>query len=246
MSDPKISTGLPQPQGIGEDPLLYFTKVFVRFLQVVFATFEKGSYKWEPDFELTDIIISDQGVLGSDVVEKHPAIVCMRGQADWSNISMNQFKGFEFETGKSTHTDLVSASMQYCCLAKEGLEAQRIAWIAGYATRVLKRNLYRAGMHRVGENLGYGSEEDADSLTPDSVHGLKMVRVSVPFFFQDTYSIAPVDNLLLKDLDLRLTSQVNSAAPQALRAPAIWGRTLSAENSVPLTQRVWVRDVKKK
>ena len=240
MSDAKISSGVPQPQGVGEDPLFHYTKLFVRFLQVVFSTFEKGAYHWEPDLELTDIIISDQGIIGLDVVEKRPSIVCMRGGASWSNVSMDQFKSFDFQTGVRTHTDLIASGMVYNCLAKEGLEAQRIAWIASYATRVLKRNLMRAGLHRVGENVEMGPESDAGSLLGDSGKEISLVPVSVPFFFQDTYGIGPVDNLLLKDLNLRLTSEVNSLAERkvGLRPPAIGGRVLEYDKVISITQRV--------
>jgi hypothetical protein len=241
MSELKNSNGPPQPQGVGEDPLLHFTKVFVRFLQLVFSTFDKGSYKWEPDQENSDILVSDQGVLRADVLEKRPAIVCMRGPAAWSNISMDQFKDYDFETGAKSHTDLVAATMVYNCLAREGLEAQRIAWIAGYATRTLKRNLLRAGMHRVGEDISYSAETDAGSLLPDSGKDFSLVSVTVPFFFQDSYRISPVDKLLLKELDLILTSEVNGTTPAeqpALREPAIGGRVLKDTKVISLTQRV--------
>lgn len=241
MSDVKVSSGVPQPQGVGEDPLFHYTKLFVRFLQVVFSTFEKGAYRWEPDLELTDIIISDQGVLGQDVVEKRPSIVCIRGPAMWSNVSMDQFKSYDFQTGTRSHTDLIASSMTYNCIAREGLEAQRIAWIAAYATRTLKRNLMKAGLHRVGENVDMGAEADFGSLVPDSESDLSVVPVSVPFFFQDSYSIGPVDNLLLKDIDLRLTSEVNSLEPapkQGLRQPAIGGRILKYDKVFSITQRV--------
>lgn len=240
MSDAKISSGVPQPQGVGEDPLFHYTRLFVRFLQVVFSTFEKGAYRWEPDLELTDIVISDQGVFGNSVVEKRPSIVCMRGGASWSNVSMDQFKSFDFKTGTRSHTDLIASSMVYHCMSREGLEAQRIAWIAAYATRVLKRNLMRAGLHRVGENVDMGPESDAGSLLGDSGKELQLVSVSVPFFFQDSYSIAPVDNLLLKDLNLRLTSEVNSpaAAKTVLQAPALGGRVLKIDKVISITQRM--------
>jgi hypothetical protein len=241
MSDAKVSTGVPQPQGIGEDPLFHYTKLFVRFLQVVFHTFEKGAYRWEPDLELTDIVISDQGMIGNPVVEKRPAIICMRGPAMWSNVSMDQFKSFDFQTGTRHHTDLIASSMIYDCVAKEGLEAQRIAWIAAYATRTLKRNLMKAGLHRVGENVDIGQESDAGSILGDSGKELQLVPVSVPFFFQDSYSIGPVDNLLLKDLNLRLTSEANSLAADeqpALRPPAIGGRVLKYDKVISITQRV--------
>jgi hypothetical protein len=241
MSDVKISTGLPQPQGIGEDPLLAYTKIFVRFLQVVFATFEKGSYRWENDLELTDIVIADQGMLGNPVVEKRPSIICMRGPASWSNIAIDQFKSFEFETGARHHTDLISATMTYNCLAKEGLEAQRLAWIAAYATRVLKRSLMKAGLHRVGENIEMGAETDAGNLLPDSGKDVVLVQVAVPFFFQDTWRVAPVDNLLLKDLSLGLTSQLTSpteVGTSTLNPPSIGGQVLKIEKTVSLTTRV--------
>lgn len=240
MSDPKVSTGLPQPQGVGEDPLSHFTKIFVRFLQVVFSTFPAGDYRWCPDMETTDLVISDQGMMGREVVEKKPLIAVTRGAAQWLNISMDQFKSFDFETGKRTHTDLVGAAMVYNCVSREGLEAQRLAWIAGYATRTLKRSLLRMpGMHRVGENVDYGPEVDAEGVVPDT-KGYRLVQVSVPFFFQDSYGIAPVDNLLLKDLDLRLTSEAVSLPVQqpALRPPAIGGRVLSTQKVFSLTQRV--------
>jgi hypothetical protein len=239
MSEAKVISGPPQPQGVGEDPLTHFTRVFVRFLQVVFSTFPAGDYRWGPDMETTDVVISDQGVMGREVAEKKPLIACTRGGAQWLNVSMDQFKSFDFETGKRTHTDLVAAAILYNCISREGLEAQRLAWIAGYATRTLKRSLLRAGMHRVGENVDFSPEQDAENVVPD-LKSYRLVQVSVPFFFQDTYGITPVDNLLLKDMDLRLTSEAVSQPVQqpALRPPAIGGRVLNSTKVFSLTQRV--------
>jgi hypothetical protein len=244
MSEQYVRSGSPQPQGVGEDPLLHFTKLFIRFLQVVFHSFEKGSYRWDPDDQTTDIIISDIGTIGNDVVEKKPSIIVQRGQASWSNVSMNQFKSFNFETGATTHTDLIASSVVYNCMAIEGLEAQRLAWISSYSTRVLKRNLLRAGLHRVGENIEMGAESDASPLLGDSGAEVSLVPVMVPFFFQDTYSIGPVDNLLLKDVDLRLTSGTTakfSAGTTGLRSPAIGGKVLKYDKTFSLTQRVSAR-----
>lgn len=240
MSELKVPSGAPQPQGIGEDPLLAVTRLFVRFLQAVFATFEKGSYRWCPDQELTDIIISDQGILSQLKAEMRPAIVCQRGPASWANLALDQFKKFDFEQGKRTHTDLMNCTMVYNCLAREGLEAQRIAWAAGYATRTLKRHLLRAALHRVGENIDFSAETSAEEFLPDSGTSTRLVQVYVPFFFQQTWSMSPVDNLLLKELDLRLTSQLTGPVPDEppIRPPALGGRVLRIERVYSLTQRV--------
>ena len=241
MSDSKVLTGVPLTQGVNEDPLLAYTKIFIRFLQLVFGSFDRGQYHWDEGLETTEIVISDQGVLRSSVVEKRPMIVCMRGPTSWSNLSMDQFLSYNPKTGGKTHSDLVSSTMQYLCMAREGLEAQRIAWISGYATRVLKKTLLHAGMHRVGENVDYGAETDAGSLLPDSGKEFSLVPVSVPFFFQDTYTISPVDKLLLKGVDLRLTSESTRPAANALQSPAIGGKTLKFDKVTSLTQRVTVR-----
>jgi hypothetical protein len=242
MSDGKIQTGPPQPQGVGEDPLFHFTKVFVRFLQIIFSTFESGSFKWQPDLELTDIIIADQGQLARAVTEKRPAIICMRGPASWSNVAIDQLVKYDITTGTRSHTDLIASSMIYNCIGSEGLEAQRIAWISSYATRVLKRNLMRAGLHRVGENIEMGPEEDTGALNVDSDKESPLVRVSVPFFFQDSWTVAPVDKLLLNDLNFKLTSEVNYPAEggTAIRDPALGGRILKYDKTLSLTQRVSV------
>jgi hypothetical protein len=131
--------------------------------------------------------------------------------------------------------------MTFNCLAREGLEAQRLAWICSYATRVLKRSLMKAGLHRVGENVEMGAETDAGNLLPDSGKDIVLVQVTVPFYFQNTWRVAPVDNLLLKDLNLRLTSQEIIPAevgPTTLNPPSIGGRVLKIDKTVSLTTRV--------
>lgn len=252
----KVPSGVPQPQGPGEDPLLHYTKVFARFLQVVFATFEKGAYRWTDDEALSDILITDQATIARDVVEKRPAIILTRGPASFGNIALNQFAGpgplpkkgenmkypnLDWETGTKRFTDLVACTMTYNCLSKEGLEAQRIAWISMMATRRLKTSLMNAGIHRVGEEVQVGSESSPGSIVqPEADNEITMVSVSVPFYFQDFWSVGPKDKLLLKHIDLALTSSLNYPAAGAvtIREPGMNGKVLTYDKTLSLVQRV--------
>lgn len=236
----RVPSGLPQPQGVGEDPLTHWTRVFARFLQVVFGTFEKGAYRWEPDDALTDIIIQGEGSVGTEVVEKRPAIVVQRGPAAWGNLSMDQFKGFDPATGRRTHTDLVSGIVTYNCIAAAGLEAQRIAWISSYATRTLKRSLMKAGLHRVGEEVQIGAESPPGALVQGDPNEIVLVSVSVPFWFQDTWSVEPIDKTLLNAIDLAVRSEVGFPAPGAVpvKEPGLNGRLLTYSKLVSLDTRV--------
>lgn len=249
----RVTKGNPQPQGPGEDPLTHYTRIFVKFLQLVFASFEKGAYRWEPDMALTDIVIQDQGSINREVVEKRPAIIVSRGPVAMTNIAMNQFAGplldpktgkvtmnLDAVTGASRHTDLYSATMTYNCLAREGLEAQRIAWICAYATRVLKKALLSAGMHRVGEEVQVGAESGPGSIVQPDTGEIVMVSVSVPFFFQDTWTVETIDKTLLTRIDLALRSEVGYPASDAviIRQPGFNGVTLQYDKLVSLNQDV--------
>lgn len=237
MADFRVLAGPVQPQGPGEDPLLHYTKLFVKFLQLVFGTFEKGSYKWTGDPQTTDIVISHDLSFGGEVVERTPCIVVTRGPFAFGNVAMDQFKALDEKTGRRSHTDLVSASVTYQCMSKESLEAQRLAWISMMATRRLKRNLMRAGLHRVGEEIQVSPSQSADGLIGTDTDA-ELVTVSVPFYFQDSWTIEPVDKILLKDLELALTLKANSPVVATIQGPSMNGTALQVEKTESLTERV--------
>jgi hypothetical protein len=247
----RTTTSLPQPQGLGEDPLSSYLRIFTRFLQLVFASFEKGSYQWSQDFGTTDIVIQGEGTVQTEVVEKRPAIVVSRGPVAFTNLVLDQFAGplLDAQTGKLTrnlnlvtgerrHTEMLSASVSYNCLSKEGLEAQGIAWRCAYATRVLKRALLRVGMHRVGEELQVGSESPPGSIVQPDPKEIIMVPVGVPFYFQQTWTDGPLDKTLLNRVALALRSEVGYSDPPqvVLRAPGLNGQPLQVTGLVSINQ----------
>lgn len=238
-----IQSSVPPAQGRAEDPLAHYTRIFAKFLQLVFATFDRGSGnpQWLPDEQNTEILISDQASYAKEVAEKRPAILVKRGQAASGNISMGQFQNSNSLTGAQSYTDLMSCSMVYRCIAKEGLEAQRIAWVCAMATRRLKKSLMRGGkIHRVGEDISIGEETDAGSMIqPESENEFTLVPVFVPFYFQDFWTVEPVDKLLLKELTLDVTSEASSITP-AVRPPMMNGEVLQVTNAFSLNSRVKV------
>lgn len=255
----RIPHGRAPDQGAGEDPLAHYNRLLIKFLQLVFGSFEKGQYHWDADQELTEISITDQSPLAREVVERRPAIVVSRGPASFGNLAMDQFAGprlnkkegfvpnLDGTTGARRHTDLIAASSSYNCLSSEGLEAARIAWICAMATRRLKRSLMKAGFHRIGEETQIGPESSPGAIVQGDSKEIIMVSVSIPFYFQDSWTIEPVDKVLLNKLDMALRSNINfSTTEVALNAPAINGRTLEYDRTktINLSQRVSVTNTK--
>lgn len=255
MSDGRVQTGEVLPQGLGEDPLAQYTRIFVRFLQLVFASFEKGSFQWSEDHLNSDIIIMGESTSAWGAAEKRPAIIVSRGPVAFTNIAIDQFAGplldpktgrivvnLDPSSGSRRHTDLLSSSMTYNCLAREGMEAQRIAWTAAYATRAMKRSLMRAGVHRVGEDLQVGSESAPGSVAPPDAKEMVLVSVSVPFYFQQTWSTEPIDKTLLTKVSMALRSEAGvSEQGPVLKGPGINGNPFQEFKTTSLTQDVVIK-----
>jgi hypothetical protein len=240
----RVVQGPAQPQGPTEDPILWTTRLFVRFAQVIFGTFDKGNYHWDPDLNNTEIIVSDQATINREVVQKRPAIVTQRGDMNFMNVSMDQFRSFDPSTGRREHTDLASSVMTFNCLSTEGLEAQRIAWALAYAIRTLKRSLMQAGLHRVGEDVMVGKESPPGAVVPGVANNeIVLVPVIVPYYFQWTWTVEPVNKVLLKEIDLALTSGLddqNLAGSASISAPSIYGKPIPIGQTYSLTEKARV------
>ena len=251
-----VPSGVPQPQGVGEDPLYFYVKLFVRFLQTLFATFEKGAYHWALDEKLSDIVITDQAPVNQEVIEKRPALVVALGPAAFGNISIDQFAGPILKwsdsaktprydpnwnplTGTTRRTDLISSTMTVNCLSREGVEARRLGWIVGYFTRAFKGVLMKSGLHRVGEDVQFSAESAPGSLVQPDTKELTMVSVSLPFYAQDTWSVSPVDKTLLRQVEIALRSGAGEQdiLVNQVRAPRSYGRVIRPDRIVSLNSR---------
>jgi hypothetical protein len=144
------------------------------------------------------------------------------------------------KTGTKRHTDLISATMVVNCLSREGVEARRIAWMVGYFTRALKLMLMKAGLHRVGEEVQYSAESAPGSIVQPDPGEIVMVSVSLPFYAQNTWSVAPIDKTLLRQVEIALRSGAGTPVSVPIRGPRIYGRTIRADRIVSLNSRVSV------
>jgi hypothetical protein len=204
-----IAPGTPEPQGLGEDPLLHFTRVYLLFLQGLFKQFPSGSYMWSDSEEDSEITITDQAPIPRDRIEHRPALVTMRGPAQFANMTLDQLRSVNARNGARVHTDLVPCTMTINCIAKQGLEAQRIGWIVMRHIRIFKRLLQRNRIHKVGDEVSISAETAPGSLvSPESDSEAVNVVVSSPFFFQWTESITPLDAPLVTSIEAHMEARL--------------------------------------
>jgi hypothetical protein len=145
---------LPDPPAYGDDPVDYLTRVYLIFTQGLFKQMPTGSWKWSDDEKLTEIAITDQAPYPRDRLEQRPAIITMRGQLQYGNLSLDKMRDVDWKTGKKTRTDLCACTMSLVCLAKLDTEAQKIAWILMRHLRTFKEMLQKYGrFHKIADEI---------------------------------------------------------------------------------------------
>ena len=236
MASELAPAGTPEPQNLGNDPLLYFTRVYLGFLQGLFAQMPAGSYHWTEDIEQTEIVITDQAPYEISKNSWRPGIVTMRGPSQFANLALDQLLSVDSRTGKKTRADLVSTTMAINVIAKVGLECQRLAWNIARLIRQFKTLIQRFGMHKVGDELTVGPETPPGALVANEGDSeAVMVTVHSPFHFKYADSIVPETAPLMahitKSLNLGLLQPTADQELRELRLkpPTMRGQLLNPE-----------------
>lgn len=237
MANDQVASGLVEPQGLGEEPLYFFTRVFLLFLQGLFEQFPTGSFRWSTDEKMQEVAIHDQVPIPKDRVEQKPQIVTMRGPAQFGNLTLDQMRTVDPRTGEKERTDLISCTMTINVIAKNGVECQRIAWIIMRHVRMLKIALQRAGMHKVGDDVQMSPESAPGSFVQESDPEFVLISVFCPFFFQWTETMKDLNAPLLRNIEAKISTALlpsaatttagSEEARNALRTPSIRGRTIN-------------------
>jgi hypothetical protein len=250
MAAEQVTVGLPQPQGRGEDPLLWFTRHYLLFLQGLYAQRPAGQYHWSDDITKTEVVITDQSPYPITKNESRPAMVVMRGPAQFANLSLDQLQSMSFRTGARQHTDLVACTMTINCIAKVGLEAQRLGWDVGRHLNLFRRLLYKGGIHHILPS-SIGPESPPGALVQAEADSEAVnVVVHSPFFFQWTDKVTLLDAPILAHMEDRLTLGAVPVNEQdallqelRLRPPTMRGQLVDGI-AVPLDHVPFVHKVK--
>jgi len=173
-----------------EDRLIMSTRAWLIWLQGLFKNRPAGRHRWSPDVNETEVIISDHSPAGMEVTNKRPMITTSRGGASFSSTSINQVMTPSLDGSKTVYSDLIGTSMTISVVAREGLEAQDLAYMIFRMIPVFKTQIMRLGrMHAIGNNIQVTQESQHGQIVPgSSTPEWKMVQLIIPFYIQDTIS----------------------------------------------------------
>lgn len=236
------------------DPLYHATRILLAFAQGLFKSLPNGQYHWSEDPEITEILITDQAPITSSVLNHRPAIVTVRGQAQFLNLHMGSFEDQDHLSGNKKFRDIISGSVTFNCLARVGVEASRIAWFIGSHVKYLRAFLQQQGpFTQIGQDVMLMGESPPGMLLQDPAEeGTINMPVVVPFFFphrwevkDPTFSLASIEaNIYERVVATNGSSHagmgVNISPTGGLRPPNVRGRPIIPGPSVPLRTKVIV------
>lgn len=180
---------------------LYYKKLFLTFAQAYFS--ESYLFKWDPDIRLTKIIIADRFAidLGKDL--PMPALVLSRNQMGWGYVvrAQSAFNSANIDSNgitplsniipnasyfaKNSKTDLLSSSITFTALSKNGIQAEMIANDIFVAITGMADALRAAGIFKI-TGMSIGAET---LLKSDSEIRIVAVPINISFLTQELINI---------------------------------------------------------
>ena len=171
---------------------IFVKRTALEFLQILFHTREKGDYHYDEDDTKTEIQIADQHTVDLDAVNVRPAIVAIRGPVSFGNMGLggNSVEQHDMKTGNITFNDLITGSVAFSCISREGTEAEQLAHLVANSFKYFRPVLQKLGFFSI-KSLGIGSEmlveQNGDS------DDLYIVPVNVQVQMQDRWSLSKLD-----------------------------------------------------
>lgn len=174
-----------------EDRVYYAVRAMIIWLQGLFRTRPKGHYRWDIDPELSEIIITAHDPYESDRTNKRPNIVVSRTQMTNANTSIGQTLSPGIFSESTTYTDLMQGSLIITVIAREGLEAQNLAYSLFRLIPVFRGVLNRAGrMTTLPGRMSMTPEMPYSDVSPaSSAPHRRAISLVLPISIQDHFSI---------------------------------------------------------
>lgn len=178
----------PYPEGLGPDPDRYFLKLFVAFLQGWFNFLpDDHPYHWTSRDQGARIWIGAEAPVKSEIVQQRPGITVVWGPRQTQSLGIDNMVRSNIGTHTTLRTDLESGFLVLYAIAKNDLEATRIARLAMTAVRSSRKLLESPGgfFQIARHQMSMNTPSPPGALVPGApTSDLRMVQVNVPCSYQ--------------------------------------------------------------
>lgn len=181
---------------------IFLRRTALEFLQIIFSTRAAGSLRYDPEDTKTEIQIADVHAVDLKTVGLRPAIVGVRGPLSWQGQGLGggAIEGRSMTTGSTTFSDLLTGSVAFSCISREGIEAEQIGHIVFNSFKFFRPVLQKYGFFTI-KSLNIGAEQLIEQEGSDD--RTTLVPVFVTAMIQDRWTLAPAVERKLREIVIR-------------------------------------------
>lgn len=242
MTNPSstVHTDGPLESSWLNDPLNYMVKAFICFLQTIYEVAPSGYFRWTPNPEESEIVITEENPIHVEAVDQRPVLSVIMGPTRFNGSSLDDLVNVSARDAKEIHTDLLPGTITINCVSRVPQEARFLAWNNARTIWALRKQFIReTHIHEVGRNISISPVSPAGALVAGDTEGeWHSVSVSCPFFLQWTDSVTPLKHdwsgreiFPLQQIDMLLKTRMSLAAPNLTRSQdagvRLWGDTVA-------------------
>lgn len=139
---------------------IFLKRTTLEFLQIIFSVRAPGSFHYDgSDDTRNEIQISDVHAVDLDTASVRPAIIAVRGPLSWQGLGLGggAVEDRSMSTGKYTFNDLLTGSVAFSCISREGIEAEQIGHLVFNSFKFFRPTLQKAGFFTI-KSLSIGAE----------------------------------------------------------------------------------------
>ena len=178
---------------------IFLRRTAIEFLQILFSVRKEGHLKWTSDDTCTEIQISDLHAVNLVNPDQRPKIVGVRGPLSWQGLGLGggSVEMREMTTGDRVFNDLLTGSVAFNCISREGIEAEQIAHMVFNSFKFFRPVLQKYGYFSI-KSLNIGAESLVEQA--GSEDKTTLVPVYVTALIQDRWSLTDTAGRTLKKI----------------------------------------------
>lgn len=194
-----------------ETPLTQVRVLYSMFVKQLFAAQPKGNLHWQDD-EQSEIFISDEHPVNSDIIGVRPCISFTRGPIQFYSLGTDDMMAFDFQTGQKTKSVLIPGVMSINCCSRVDLESENLAfWIAELLWILREQLMGIDGFFEIGRQPSVSSPSAAEGIiTGDSAKEYYCTTISSPFQFPRTSQFTPLNREIVNNISLAIQQRTAS------------------------------------
>ena len=181
--------------------------MFVSFLQGLFGGAPAGQCRWDPDDNLSEIVIRDENPLNVESVGVRPAINFTMGAVQFYSLGIDDMLSFDFDTERKVKGVLVPGTMNVNVCSRSDIEAHDLAWVVSEHIWLLRELFLKMGFFELGRGNQISPPSPPGSIIAGDLGSEWYVSsVSVPFQFQRKSAFTPLGKEIVQNIIQSLTT----------------------------------------